>query len=129
MTGHIIYEFVVFLIWHGRNYAGTRCLRTDLRRCFTTDASLVLKERVSVNSGSASRAPYRSGKSLGISSAIVIRVPITESRADALILALMLNGFSPSLSKTISQTFGKLRSVEHTSELQSLMRNSYAVFC
>src|SRR3546814_10123044 len=89
MTGHIIYEFVVFLIWHGRNYAGTRCLRTDLRRCFTTDASLVLKERVSVNSGSASRAPYRSGKSLGISSAIVIRVPITESRADALILALI----------------------------------------
>src|SRR3546814_1519771 len=94
MTGHIIYEFVVFLIWHGRNYAGTRCLRTDLRRCFTTDASLVLKERVSVNSGSASRAPYRSGKSLGISSAIVIR-----------------------------------RSEEHTSELQSLMRISYAVFC
>src|SRR3546814_14324111 len=88
MTGHIIYEFVVFLIWHGRNYAGTRCLRTDLRRCFTTDASLVLKERVSVNSGSASRAPYRSGKSLGISSAIVIRVPITESRAAELILAL-----------------------------------------
>src|SRR3546814_1337534 len=84
MTGHIIYEFVVFLIWHGRNYAGTRCLRTDLRRCFTTDASLVLKERVSVNSGSASRAPYRSGKS---------------------------------------------RSEEHTSELQSLMRISYAAFC
>src|SRR3546814_5357661 len=107
MTGHIIYEFVVFLIWHGRNYAGTRCLRTDLRRCFTTDASLVLKERVSVNSGSASRAPYRSGKSLGISSAIVIRVPITESRADAY----------------------EIRSEEHTSELQSLMRTSYAVLC
>src|SRR3546814_2367186 len=25
--------------------------------------------------------------------------------------------------------FGRLRSEEHTSELQSLMRNSYAVFC
>src|SRR3546814_17938763 len=105
MNDHIIYEFVVFLIWHGRNYAGTRCLRTDLRRCFTTDASLVLKERVSVNSGSASRAPNRSGKSLGISSAIVIRVPITDSRADALILALMLNSFSQSLSNKIDKKF------------------------
>src|SRR3546814_19552015 len=85
MTGHIIYEFVVFLIWHGRNYAGTRCLRTDLRRCFTTDASLVLQERVSVNSGSASRAPNRSGKSLGLSCEIVIRFPITESRTEELI--------------------------------------------
>src|SRR3546814_1403401 len=29
----------------------------------------------------------------------------------------------------ISQTFGAPRSEEHTSELQSLMRSSYAVFC
>src|SRR3546814_1518672 len=28
-----------------------------------------------------------------------------------------------------ADTFGSLRSDEHTSELQSLMRNSYAVFC
>src|SRR3546814_7244502 len=28
-----------------------------------------------------------------------------------------------------SKSFGTFRSEEHTSELQSLMRNSYAVFC
>src|SRR3546814_2665709 len=30
---------------------------------------------------------------------------------------------------TLSHAFGSRRSEEHTSELQSLMRNSYAVFC
>src|SRR3546814_3440003 len=34
-----------------------------------------------------------------------------------------------SISRRISMRTGKCRSEEHTSELQSLMRNSYAVFC
>src|SRR3546814_6348403 len=32
-------------------------------------------------------------------------------------------------SRRVAQQAGELRSEEHTSELQSLMRNSYAVFC
>src|SRR3546814_10340085 len=35
----------------------------------------------------------------------------------------------PSLSKRIGETYVIHRSEEHTSELQSLMRISYAVFC
>src|SRR3546814_4779840 len=35
----------------------------------------------------------------------------------------------PELQMTIVQADGQNRSEEHTSELQSLMRNSYAVFC
>src|SRR3546814_5068572 len=33
------------------------------------------------------------------------------------------------LQSAFDQTFGAMRSEEHTSELQSLMRISYAVFC
>src|SRR3546814_17989267 len=64
-----------------------------------------------------------------------MRVPITESRAYALILALMLNGFSPSLSKTISQTFGKLLKNDFASMLSAFLycfivtlRNSFIGF-
>src|SRR3546814_7952487 len=35
----------------------------------------------------------------------------------------------PSYQNVFGETLAKLRSEEHTSELQSLMRNSYAVFC
>src|SRR3546814_6435105 len=35
----------------------------------------------------------------------------------------------PAIIMSISQISETLRSEEHTSELQSLMRNSYAVFC
>src|SRR3546814_2255494 len=38
----------------------------------------------------------------------------------------MINGFDPSGGST---ALTKMRSEEHTSELQSLMRISYAVFC
>src|SRR3546814_10718018 len=37
--------------------------------------------------------------------------------------------FNNKLSDTIEAGIGQLRSEEHTSELQSLMRISYAVFC
>src|SRR3546814_2597950 len=38
-------------------------------------------------------------------------------------------GVEPKVSDDLEQTAGKCRSEEHTSELQSLMRISYAVFC
>src|SRR3546814_9533548 len=38
-------------------------------------------------------------------------------------------GFGPSLSAPIAMAYVHARSEEHTSELQSLMRTSYAVFC
>src|SRR3546814_6368183 len=43
------------------------------------------------------------------------------------VLALFLRGMPFSISAAVG--FIALRSEEHTSELQSLMRNSYAVFC
>src|SRR3546814_6081781 len=48
---------------------------------------------------------------------------ITSTGADVRVLA----GRVPSLN--IESSFGRTRSEEHTSELQSLMRISYAVFC
>src|SRR3546814_7923349 len=40
-----------------------------------------------------------------------------------------LAGFKPPYGKATAKTLAKERSEEHTSELQSLMRISYAVFC
>src|SRR3546814_8765077 len=39
------------------------------------------------------------------------------------------NAFLPQFQRVLEQPHGILRSEEHTSELQSLMRISYAVFC
>src|SRR3546814_6616421 len=38
-------------------------------------------------------------------------------------------GFTSAVSRTVANIDGEMRSEEHTSELQSLMRISYAVFC
>src|SRR3546814_2198402 len=57
---------------------------------------------------------------------------------DALLAAIQRRAYEHKLTPTIGRshgihaepvTFGLKRSEEHTSELQSLMRNSYAVFC
>src|SRR3546814_4531318 len=45
--------------------------------------------------------------------------PAQTAVVDACLIAIAEHGFSP----------GAVRSEEHTSELQSLMRSSYAVFC
>src|SRR3546814_10565194 len=50
-----------------------------------------------------------------------------ENRAHAMGLPLV-SALDPVLD-ALSQLLGQERSEEHTSELQSLMRNSYAVFC
>src|SRR3546814_9217388 len=42
---------------------------------------------------------------------------------------LLLRSDELRLDRALSPTMGKSRSEEHTSELQSLMRISYAVFC
>src|SRR3546814_10631369 len=44
-------------------------------------------------------------------------------------LCSLINPFSNQFYFFFAQRRGVLRSEEHTSELQSLMRNSYAVFC
>src|SRR3546814_8187230 len=46
-----------------------------------------------------------------------------------LLFANAKNAFAVALNATVSPQSGALRSEEHTSELQSLMRISYAVFC
>src|SRR3546814_5435176 len=42
---------------------------------------------------------------------------------------LQFRKYDPVVRKHVVFKEGKIRSEEHTSELQSLMRNSYAVFC
>src|SRR3546814_9731801 len=95
----------------------------------------------SYSHSSASRSPFTcfamsargsaavaTGRRATIMSAICAMVPTTMSRDGAvpmktIVVSLLKGG----VGKTFLATH--LRSEEHTSELQSLMRNSYAVFC
>src|SRR3546814_5379468 len=53
---------------------------------------------------------------------------LSQAKRDA--LAKQIAGFGPLVVQNCTLAFsGKARSEEHTSELQSLMRISYAVFC
>src|SRR3546814_7930218 len=66
---------------------------------------------------------------LGVVTRVVVRLEeATSSRNSALVA---LTGFDEvtQLLKRLQRTLGGQRSEEHTSELQSLMRISYAVFC
>src|SRR3546814_7151665 len=91
-----------------------------------THAGLVLVRRlagVEVQRAGAGRAPVdaqlRRGQPLRIVGAQVVRV---EQHAVAAAVA------EPSLEHRLPGDLPR-RSEEHTSELQSLMRNAYAVFC
>src|SRR3546814_8128714 len=57
----------------------------------------------------------------------------TSASGDSVTVVRGRNGRSGGKAETIAVTtgrrVGRTRSEEHTSELQSLMRNSYAVFC
>src|SRR3546814_5481147 len=60
----------------------------------------------------------------------------TSLTSDATLQRYAREGLTPSLStlaghryEALAAALGHLRSEEHTSELQSLMRSSYAVFC
>src|SRR3546814_8804559 len=57
----------------------------------------------------------------------LIDVWLQGSRLDGLGLVEAIKAFDPTLPIIVISGHG--RSEEHTSELQSLMRNSYAVFC
>src|SRR3546814_10689287 len=58
-----------------------------------------------------------------VSGAALAHAGISGKEVDGIYVGVMNNGFQ-------KQDFqGALRSEEHTSELQSLMRTSYAVFC
>src|SRR3546814_2586171 len=59
----------------------------------------------------------------------VIGVALEESGAAALIAHRLVKAFGPKRIILAMGCIGGFRSEEHTSELQSLMRNSYAVFC
>src|SRR3546814_10586450 len=52
---------------------------------------------------------------------------LRDARPDARIV--MLTGYGNIATAVAAVKAGAIRSEEHTSELQSLMRNSYAVFC
>src|SRR3546814_9878895 len=72
-------------------------------------------------------APFRCNDAL--SSAAVMPVRLTRSPADSYAMYQPWRiGRSPSPTTTLRRAPGR-RSEEHTSELQSLMRTSYAVFC
>src|SRR3546814_2343127 len=58
-----------------------------------------------------------------------ISVPGCIEAASAILQAPALAKIGFGLKSDRSRLHGKLRSEEHTSELQSLMRTSYAVFC
>src|SRR3546814_10331770 len=57
------------------------------------------------------------------------RVASTTNRPPALTVAPVTGSPDPTSTGTGSPVRSEARSEEHTSELQSLMRNSYAVFC
>src|SRR3546814_3346366 len=59
------------------------------------------------------------------------KVAGTEGGISALQMDIKIQGITEEIMKVaLAQAKqGRLRSEEHTSELQSLMRNSYAVFC
>src|SRR3546814_8939465 len=75
-----------------------------------------LPTQVETVSHTFGRAFTRSSDAIWIISAGVISSDLAE-------------GLLVSLPVDTSETKGPVRSEEHTSELQSLMRNSYAVFC
>src|SRR3546814_9900128 len=54
------------------------------------------------------------------------RMPVGDAQVPDMIVLLNLN---PGRRCPHSRKIGRIRSEEHTSELQSLMRISYAVFC
>src|SRR3546814_1341431 len=54
---------------------------------------------------------------------------VTESAADGVAVGENFYGYYPMASHAVLTPGAGGRSEEHTSELQSLMRNSYAVFC
>src|SRR3546814_5754786 len=97
-----------------------RSTRTDTLVPYTTLFRSVLKKRCYLDSPGRLWTPSeeqmvpRRGTELGIKAA-EIRCNQQRDTAETII-------------ETITQ-FGKGRSEEHTSELQSLMRISYAVFC
>src|SRR3546814_10300296 len=85
----------------------------------------------------------RSSKRKNISTATVVlegssQIPLASPRSRGLASAAIARSRSPDSSRTQAITDNETsvmmaerrnRSEEHTSELQSLMRNSYAVFC
>src|SRR3546814_2011127 len=68
---------------------------------------------------------------------IIVTAPMEQSEADVLSGTSIVSGaeltrsVKPTIGETLAHQPGVTasRSEEHTSELQSLMRNSYAVFC
>src|SRR3546814_3754499 len=58
-----------------------------------------------------------------------VREDVTDIVLNIKSLALLMHGEGPKRMRLSAQGPGEVRSEEHTSELQSLMRISYAVFC
>src|SRR3546814_5092421 len=56
-------------------------------------------------------------------------VPSFDERGTAMVAALIRYAFEQSAGRPVILACASMRSEEHTSELQSLMRISYAVFC
>src|SRR3546814_5187288 len=54
---------------------------------------------------------------------------VRKARPDVAFGADLIAGFPTETDEMFENTLRLIRSEEHTSELQSLMRNSYAVFC
>src|SRR3546814_8590269 len=64
---------------------------------------------------------------LGIS--LRTNIPVTELLLQKLPVTIQLALMAITIALLVGIPMGVLRSEEHTSELQSLMRSSYAVFC
>src|SRR3546814_5430026 len=94
-----------------------RSTRTDTLFPYTTLFRSQLEEEIAQNAWLTVRAP-----SAQVQDSVIFEMPSTE-RFDA---AMHLLGIDPT---QLSKEVGHARSEEHTSELQSLMRISYAVFC
>src|SRR3546814_6855435 len=105
------------------------------------EGRLKMTQRLPISAHAAAQ-PYgidlRAGQTISVHDAILAAITKSANNA-AVVLAEALGGTESKFERQLygctakwdakTQTCKGKRSEEHTSELQSLMRNSYAVFC
>src|SRR3546814_8210969 len=82
-----------------------------------------------VRSDDAPMAPEQMDMLRGVSAAQIRAIELSGDRIATKLTAAQKMGASPSAASRLRPEAAGLRSEEHTSELQSLMRMSYAVLC
>src|SRR3546814_5158044 len=101
--------------------AMTAIIDTQAREILDSRGNPTVEVDVTLESGAFGRAAVPSGASTGAHEAVELRDGDKKRYGG--------KGVLKAVEAVNHEIFDVLRSEEHTSELQSLMRNSYAVFC